>query len=230
MKKTFKNVSEDHKNWIYSTVNENGSLIRSYLLNNNNNGSATTSSQQQEEQQNQNNQSDASDLSDLSAKTKNDCNDKKNNSNNQQEKQNNDNNIPLLSVLQAKRSSEGTKKVVIGRIVGRSTNFKVISRSEWKCQIPTYQNKGSSCFYPPLLYMPKNLDSTTGTTPACFICNTFGSLSVIHEYKNAKIIQLLLYRFDSDVVTTISARKNITLLNDNLKNHIFKTIIINTLN
>ena len=71
----------------------------------------------------------------------------------------------------------------------------------------TYQNKGSSYFYPPLLYMPKNLDTTTGTTPACFICNTFGSLSVIHEYKNAKIIQLLLYRFDSDVVTQSQQEK-----------------------
>jgi len=37
-----------------------------------------------------------------------------------------------------------------------------------------------------------------------------------------------LYRFDSDVVATISARKNITLFNDNSKNHISKTIIILT--
>ena len=41
--------------------------------------------------------------------------------------------LPLLSVLEAKRSSEGLVKVV-GRIVGRSTNFKIISKTEWKCQ------------------------------------------------------------------------------------------------
>ena len=41
----------------------------------------------------------------------------------EQEKSENNNAIPLLSVLQAKRSSEGLIRV-IGRIVGRSTNFR----------------------------------------------------------------------------------------------------------
>ena len=31
LKKTFKNIEYDHGIWIYSTVNDNGSLIRSYV-------------------------------------------------------------------------------------------------------------------------------------------------------------------------------------------------------
>ena len=31
LKKTFKNISEEHNIWIYSNVNENGSLIRSHF-------------------------------------------------------------------------------------------------------------------------------------------------------------------------------------------------------
>jgi hypothetical protein len=34
LRKTFKNVSEDHNIWIYSAVNENGSRIRSHLMQN----------------------------------------------------------------------------------------------------------------------------------------------------------------------------------------------------
>jgi len=97
--------------------------------------------------------------------------------------------IPTLSVLEAIRVSEGLKKV-IGRIVGRSTNFKVITRSEWKCQNFECQNRGILNFHPPILYMLKNLDNTTGTDPSCRLCKSFGSLDVIHEYQNAKIIQL----------------------------------------
>ena len=35
LRKTFKNISEEHNVWIYSNVNENGSLIRSHFNNNN---------------------------------------------------------------------------------------------------------------------------------------------------------------------------------------------------
>ena len=35
LRKTFKNVSEEHNVWIYSNVNENGSLIRTHFNNNN---------------------------------------------------------------------------------------------------------------------------------------------------------------------------------------------------
>lgn len=104
----------------------------------------------------------------------------------QQEKQQD---IPLLSVLEAKRSSEGFKRV-IGRIVGRSTNFRVISRCQWKCQNPGCQNRGLIPFNPPRLQPLKNLDNTTGSNPSCFVCKTYGSIDVVYEYKNAKILQL----------------------------------------
>ena len=34
LKKTFRNIENDHNIWIYSTINENGSLIRSHLMQN----------------------------------------------------------------------------------------------------------------------------------------------------------------------------------------------------
>ena len=49
----------------------------------------------------------------------------------------------FLSVLEAKRTSKGPAKVV-GRIVGRSTIFKVIAKSDWKCQHFECNNRGSS--------------------------------------------------------------------------------------
>ena len=95
-----------------------------------------------------------SDLYDLSAQTKNnnDSDNFKNQSGQQQEQESKQqNNIPLLTVLEAKRSSEGIKRV-IGRIVGRSTNFRVISKSEWKCQnYGKCANRGSSIYNPPKL-------------------------------------------------------------------------------
>ena len=54
MRKTFKNVSEEHNNGIYSTINDNGKVIRSYFNNNDNNSS------NQHEQQNQKQPSDTS--------------------------------------------------------------------------------------------------------------------------------------------------------------------------
>ena len=53
LRKTFKNISEEHNVWIYSNVNENGSLIRSHLNNNNN-----FNPQQQREQSDVNDESD----------------------------------------------------------------------------------------------------------------------------------------------------------------------------
>jgi hypothetical protein len=79
LRKTFKKVSEDHKDWIYITVNENGSLIRSYLNNNNNNNNSATNSSSQ--QQHENNQSDTSDIPDKEKDPEQEKNDKKNNEN-----------------------------------------------------------------------------------------------------------------------------------------------------
>ena len=134
-----------------------------------------------------------SDLYDLSAQTKNnnDSDNFKNQSGQQQEQESKQqNNIPLLTVLEAKRSSEGIKRV-IGKIVGRSTNFRVISKSEWKCQnYGKCANRASSIYNPPKLALPQNLDNTIGTNPSCFKCKQYESLMVKHEYRNAKIIQL----------------------------------------
>ena len=137
-----------------------------------------------------------SDLSDVSDKTKNGYDDKKSKNNLNQklvvysttEEQNN--NTPALGVLPAIRTLvEGPSKI-IGRIVGRSTNFKVILRSEWECQNLECQNSGILNFHPPIRDMPKTLDTSTGTRPSCFVCKTFGSLDVKHDYQIAKIIQL----------------------------------------
>ena len=100
------------------------------------------------------------------------------------------NNISRLTVLEAKRSSEGKKRVV-GRIVGRSTNFRVIAKSEWKCKNSgKCNNRASSIYNPPKLALPQNLDNTIGTNPSCFKCKKYDSLIVNHDYRNAKIIQL----------------------------------------
>ena len=98
--------------------------------------------------------------------------------------------LPLLSVLQAKRAAEGSVKVV-GRIVGRSTNFKVISRTEWNCGNIDCKNVNGSLYHDPVrLYPLPHLDNTSGSAPTCFVCKTRGSLNIKYEYKNAKIIQL----------------------------------------
>ena len=135
-----------------------------------------------------------SDLSDLSDQTKNNNNSDnfKNQSSKEQEQESQQqNNIPLLTVLEAKRSSEGSKRV-IGKIVGRSTNFRVISKSEWNCQnYGKCNNRASSIYDPPKLALPPNLDNTIGTNPSCFNCKKYESLIVKHEYRNAKIILLL---------------------------------------
>ena len=169
-----------------------------------------------------------SDQYDLSDQTKNEDYGK-NNKNNQlvirqeqeeQEKTENNNAIPLLSVLQAKRSSEGLIRV-IGRIVGRSTNFRVVAKCEWKCQNFDCQNRGSSTFNPPRLHPLKNLDNTNGTNPSCFICKTFGSINVIQEYKNAKIIQL-------DDINTVEEKfdRLDVIMYDDASNHIMDGEIV----
>jgi DNA replicative helicase MCM subunit Mcm2 (Cdc46/Mcm family) len=100
------------------------------------------------------------------------------------------NNIPVLGVLQAiRRLDEGLVKV-IGRIVSRSINIRVLVRSEWICQNPECRNSGILNFYPPKRHVPEFLDTTTGTNPSCRVCRTFGSLDVTNEYQNAKKIQL----------------------------------------
>ena len=98
--------------------------------------------------------------------------------------------LPLLSVLEAIRSSEGSIKV-IGRIVGRSTNLKVISRTEWNCGNIECKNVNGSVYHDPVrIYPLPHLDNTSGTAPTCFVCKTRGSLKIKYEYKNANIIQL----------------------------------------
>jgi hypothetical protein len=138
--------------------------------------------------------SDLSDLSDqsinsLSKENNKNTYNKEEQSDNQQQESQQQKNIQILSVLEAIRSSEGLKKV-IGIIVSRSTNFRVILKSEWKCQNFECKNRGILNFHPPIRYIPKRLDTSIGTNPSCHVCGTFGSLDVIHEYQNAKIIQI----------------------------------------
>ena len=171
-------ISDYHIRLIKNTLDENWELVTGIITDNN----------------------PISDLSDLSDQSNNDSsaenikNEYKNDEqqsghHHQKQESQQQQSIPLLSVLEAKRSSEGLKKV-IGSIVGRSTNFKVISRSEWNCQNFDCENRGILHFHPPLLHILKNLDNTAGISPSCRRCETFGSLNVIHEYQNAKIIQL----------------------------------------
>ena len=63
LKKTFKNIEYDHGIWIYSTVNDNGSLIRSYV-NQQQQAQQPDQHEQKEEEQQQKDQSSESDQSD----------------------------------------------------------------------------------------------------------------------------------------------------------------------
>ena len=144
---------------------------------------------------NSNDNSTLSDPSDLTDQTKNNYKNNnnydsyKNQADQQQHESQQQKKIALLSVLEAIRTSKGPAKV-IGRIVGRSTNFKVISKTEWTCQHFECDNTGSSIYNPPLLNPLPQLDNTRGTDPSCFKCRKYGSLKVDHEDRNAKIIQL----------------------------------------
>ncbi len=200
IRKTYKSVSDEHNIGIYSAINENGSLIRSYLIQN---------EQQKQQQKN------LSDVSDVSDQLNNGHNIKKNNNSDSQlavteEKEQNKNDIPVLGVLPAIRTLvEGPTKI-IGRIVGRSTNFKVILRSQWKCLNPECQNEDMLNFYPPIRDMPKTLDTSTGTRPSCRVCRIFGSLDVKHDYEIAKIILL----DDVDTIEEKFDRLNVVMYGD----------------
>jgi DNA replicative helicase MCM subunit Mcm2 (Cdc46/Mcm family) len=196
-------IDKDHENWIVSNVTDNGELIRSIARstrtndnnNHNNNNSATNTNEQQQ------NNNILSDLSDQSDETK-------NNKNNQEE-QNHQNDIPVLGVLQAIRTLVEGRIKVIGRIVGRSTNFKVITRSEMKCKNLECPNNSTLDFYPPRRDIPKRLDTSTGTNANCWECETY-SLDIKHEYQIAKKIQLE----DIDTIVEKFDRLNVIMYGD----------------
>lgn len=195
LKKMFKNLDYNHGIWIYSSITDNGELIRQIARssNNNSNNFATNSSPQQKESQ-----SGTYCTYDIYDKTQ------------DSENRENDNNIiPTLGVLKTIRNSEGPIKV-IGKIVSKSINFRVILSSKWDCSNLDCRNSGGITFQTPIQYMPKHLDTTTGTNPSCWVCKTFGSLKVIHKFENAKRIQL----DDVDTIEEKFDRLNIIMYGD----------------
>src|SRR5215211_821024 len=120
LRKTFKKVSEDHKDWIYITVNENGSLIRSYLNNNNNNNNNNSATNSSSQQQNENNLSDTNDICDTTTE---------NNTTKNEEKII----IEKVSVSQAIRRNTGVVTVT-GTIIGVSILSKTISKVSTYCE------------------------------------------------------------------------------------------------
>jgi replicative DNA helicase Mcm len=114
LKKIFK-IDSDHCIWIYSTINENGGLIRNYLNNNNHNSTTNSSSQQQQEPK-QRHQSDVSDTGDANKNT----NEEKNT------------NIEKLSVSQAIQRNSGRIQVT-GTITGITKISKMISKVRLYC-------------------------------------------------------------------------------------------------
>lgn len=163
-------IDKDHENWIVSTINENGELIRRIARSDNYNYTTDSSQQQQQEFQ--------SYTYDIYDKTQ-----------DSENGENNNNIIPTLGVLEAVRSSEGRIKV-IGKVVSKSINVRVILSSKWHCNNFNCRNNGEIIYQIPILHMPKHLDTTTGTHPSCWVCKIFGSLDVVHSFENAKRIQL----------------------------------------
>ena len=105
LRKTFKNISEEHNVWIYSNVNENGSLIRSHFNNNILLILTTTTEREQ------------SDEHDEPDETKNTKEDKL---------------IEQISVSQVIRKNSG-KIEVTGTITGIIPLFKMVSKAQLYC-------------------------------------------------------------------------------------------------
>ena len=80
--------------------------------------------------------------------------------------ENNKNIIPTLRVLEAVRAPEGRTKV-IGKVVSKSINVRVILSSKWHCTNLECKNTGEIIYQIPILHMPKHLDTTTGRSPSC---------------------------------------------------------------
>ena len=187
-------IDKNYENWIVSDVNINGELIRRIARSNNahNYSNATNSSQQQKESQ-----SGIYGTYDIYDKTQDSENGEKNNI------------IPTLGVLEAVRASEGRIKV-IGKVVSKSINVRVILSSKWHCNNFDCRNNGEIIYQIPILHMPKHLDTTTGTNPSCWMCKTFGSLEVVHSFENAKRIQL----DDVDTIEEKFDRLNVIMYGD----------------
>ena len=110
LRKTFKNLEYDHNIWIYSTVNDNGELIRSIAGATNNHNNSTKDSQTQQ-------QKDQSDQSDQSDETKN---------------INQENIIEKVSIPEAIRRNSGTIAPT-GTIIGISRLSKMLSKVQVYC-------------------------------------------------------------------------------------------------
>jgi len=118
--KTFKNIEYNHGIWIYSTVNDNGSLIRSYVNQQQQQQQAQQPDQheQKEEEQQQKDQSSKSHQSDESDTTKN---------------TNEEKIIEKTSVSDAIRRNAGIYAVT-GTIIGVSILSKTISKVSTYCE------------------------------------------------------------------------------------------------
>lgn len=167
-----KGVDKEDIELIATTLDNNWEKIYEIVQNNNSNVSVVVS-----------------DPCDLYDQIKNNKSDSYKDQQNHQQGQYSQRDIQIFSVLEIKKISEGPAKV-IGRIVGRSTNFRVISQTTWNCRDSECTNSGLSIYDPPLLNPLPQLDNTRGTDPSCFKCKKFGMLDVHYEYRNAKIIQL----------------------------------------
>jgi len=95
----------------------------------------------------------------------------------------NENRRIVYSVSEAKRLESG-HITVTGTIASVSTLFKMISKSEWRCDNLDCGNYGNQKFNPPLLLPLKSL--TSGICPKC----KSSAFCVTHSYNNARTLQL----------------------------------------
>jgi replicative DNA helicase Mcm len=202
VKKTFKQIDSNHNTWIYSTINENGSLIRSYL-NNSNNGNSNTQQQsylnhhQQHQQQNESDELDASDTTENATAEK---------------------IIEKLSVSQAIRKNSGRISVT-GTIIGVSRLFKMISNARLYCDKCGMSDE--------IIFNPIPISNIKNIKENCKSCGKYIQYYNIKplDHKNTVIIELQdtnsfdeldrlsVYLFDEDTID-IKVGENVEIIGE----------------
>jgi DNA replicative helicase MCM subunit Mcm2 (Cdc46/Mcm family) len=216
LKKTFKNIDYNHNIWIYSTVNENGDLIRSVArsINNNNNNNNTINNcqkQQQEQKKKKKNQK------------QNDINDESDKKNTNEEKII----IEKVSISEAIRRNSGTIAPT-GTIIGISRLSKMISKVQVYCD--------KCAVYSERSFNPIPVSNTKDVKEKCDICERLIRSYNIKpiEYKSTVTIELQdtnsfddldrlpVFLFEKDTIgikvgENVEVTGEIKILNNNFK-------------
>jgi DNA replicative helicase MCM subunit Mcm2 (Cdc46/Mcm family) len=95
--------------------------------------------------------------------------------------------IKVCSVSEAKRLESG-HIIISGMIASISSLYKIISKSEWRCDNLQCGHYGGEKYNPPLSLPPLYLDNTSNTVN-CFKCDST-AFYVKHTFHNARTIQL----------------------------------------